>query len=123
MNYPHKEVVLFVGFPKKFKVIYKQKMVDLSLAPAPLRAVPCTTQKAMIKTIPLKYPPIVIIIIIIIIIIIRNVLFSLSGLTYPGTLFTIHYSILSRLEAEATLGICDALLLFLFLRSLLLLKK
>ena len=77
MNCLHKGVNLFVGFPKKFKVIYKQKMVD-----------PCTTQKAMIKTIPLKYPPIVIIIIIIIII--RNFPFSLSGLTYPGTLFTIH---------------------------------
>ena len=90
-----REVILFVGFPKKFKVIHKQKMVDLSLAPAPLRVVPCTTQKAMIKTIPLKYPPIVIIIIIIIIIIIRNVLFSLSGLTYPGTLFTIHIILFS----------------------------
>ena len=88
MNCLHKGVNLFVGFPKKFKVIHKQKMVDLSLAPAPLRVVPCTTQKAMIKTIPLKYPPIVIIIIIIIII--PNFLFSLSGLTYPGTLFTIH---------------------------------
>ena len=82
MNCLHKGVNLFVGFPKKFKVIYKQKMVD-----------PCTTQKVMIKTIPLKYPPIVIIIIIIIII--RNFPFSLSGLTYPGTLFTIHLILFS----------------------------
>ena len=82
INCLHKGVNLFVGFPKKFKVIYKQKMVD-----------PCTTQKAMIKTIPLKYPPIVIIISIIIII--RNFPFSLSGLTYPGTLFTIHIILFS----------------------------
>ena len=82
MNCLHKGVNLFVGFPKKFKVIYNEKMVD-----------PCTTQKAMIKTIPLKYPPIVIIIIIIIII--RNFPFSLSGLTYPGTLFTIHIILFS----------------------------